>query len=183
MSANRLGLSCSFEHVCAYVLFKSSCHACYQPEVSQHFSLSAAVACKSSCNRHTKAHHLHTRTLPTHRTDKCVIASAGCQVDMKALQKLLQARNVMFQHNHGKPMSCKGAAQLLSNTLYYKRFFPYYTFNLCAGLDEEGELRVGAATPKHMPYEQEPLRSARARLQGMQGRWWNISSLYVSVSV
>lgn len=72
-------------------------------------------------------------------TDKCVIATAGCQVDMKALQKLLQARNVMFQHNHGKPMSCKGTAQLLSNTLYYKRFFPYYTFNLCAGLDEEGE--------------------------------------------
>jgi hypothetical protein len=74
-------------------------------------------------------------------TDKCVIASAGCQVDMKALQKLLQSCNVMFQHNHGKPMSCKGAAQLLSNTLYYKRFFPYYTFNLCAGLDEEGESR------------------------------------------
>eukprot|EP00878_Enallax_costatus_P011701 GHUV01012216.1.p1 GENE.GHUV01012216.1~~GHUV01012216.1.p1 ORF type:complete len:233 (+),score=54.66 GHUV01012216.1:343-1041(+) len=71
-------------------------------------------------------------------TDKTVIASAGCQVDMKALQKLLQARNVMFQHNHGKPMSCKAAAQLLSNTLYYKRFFPYYTFNICAGLDEEG---------------------------------------------
>lgn len=75
----------------------------------------------------------------TRRTDKCVIATAGCQVDMKALQKLLQSRNVMFQHNHGKPMSCKGAAQLLSNTLYYKRFFPYYTFNLCAGLDDEGD--------------------------------------------
>ena len=27
---------------------------------------------------------------------------------------------------------------IISNTLYGKRFFPYYTFNLMAGLDENG---------------------------------------------
>ncbi len=49
----------------------------------------------------------------------------------------------MYAHNHARPMSVSAAAQLLSNTLYYKRFFPFYTFNLCAGLDEQGEARRG----------------------------------------
>ncbi|GAB4819302.1 hypothetical protein N2152v2_006348 [Parachlorella kessleri] len=71
-------------------------------------------------------------------SDKCVIVSAGMQADMQTLHKTLHHRHVMYQHNHRKPMSCPAMAQLLSNTLYYKRFFPYYTFNLCAGLDDEG---------------------------------------------
>ena len=76
---------------------------------------------------------------------KVAIASAGMQADRQALHKHLHARHVMYQFNHRRPMSCPAMSQLLSNTLYHKRFFPYYTFNLCAGLDDEGAcLRPGA---------------------------------------
>ena len=45
---------------------------------------------------------------------------------------------MQYQFAHRRAMSVAAMAQLLGNTLYYKRFFPYYTFNLCAGLDAEG---------------------------------------------
>jgi len=72
-------------------------------------------------------------------TPQCVLGSGGCFTDIKTLQKTLQTRVEMFKHNHGEDMSTPAFAQLLSNTLYYKRFFPYYAFNLVAGLDSEGK--------------------------------------------
>ncbi|KAL9239932.1 hypothetical protein vseg_014203 [Gypsophila vaccaria] len=71
--------------------------------------------------------------------EKSVLASSGFQPDVRALQKVLGSRHLLYQHQHNKQMSCPAMAQLLSNTLYYKRFFPYYAFNVLGGLDSEGK--------------------------------------------
>ncbi|GAB2291213.1 Proteasome subunit beta type-1 [Dionaea muscipula] len=71
--------------------------------------------------------------------EKSLLASSGFQADVRALQKQLAARHLIYQHQHNKQMSCPAMAQLLSNTLYYKRFFPYYAFNVLGGLDDNGK--------------------------------------------
>uniref|UniRef100_A0A7S3GE47 Proteasome subunit beta n=1 Tax=Palpitomonas bilix TaxID=652834 RepID=A0A7S3GE47_9EUKA len=75
-------------------------------------------------------------------TPKCYIASSGMNADITTLHKVLKMRAVQYQQKHGKDMSCHAAANLLSRTLYYKRFFPYYTFNLLVGVDNEGSYRL-----------------------------------------
>jgi len=72
-------------------------------------------------------------------TDKCVLATSGMQADALALHALLRARLTMYEHDHGKPMPTPAIAQLLANTLYYRRFFPYYCFNVLGGVDENGK--------------------------------------------
>ena len=60
-----------------------------------------------------------------------------------------QARAVEYQFAHDRPLNVGATAQLLSNTLYYKRFFPYYTANLCIGLDPQGEIPTLLSCVRH----------------------------------
>eukprot|EP00455_Lapot_gusevi_P040191 TRINITY_DN4537_c0_g1_i1.p1 TRINITY_DN4537_c0_g1~~TRINITY_DN4537_c0_g1_i1.p1 ORF type:complete len:230 (+),score=34.41 TRINITY_DN4537_c0_g1_i1:55-744(+) len=75
-------------------------------------------------------------------TEKCMMVSSGMQADRFTLHKMLKARMQTYEFMHGQPMSTTAVAQLISTILYYRRFFPYYTFNVVAGIDEKGEGRV-----------------------------------------
>jgi 20S proteasome subunit beta 6 len=65
------------------------------------------------------------------------------QSDMIALHKLLKAKIELYEHDTNKQMSVSSIAQMLSNILYYKRFFPYYTFNLVGGIEKDKAVVYG----------------------------------------
>lgn len=78
------------------------------------------------------------------RSEKVVIAAAGFDADASTLKKVIQQRNIKYQNAHKKPMSVTAAAQLVGNTLYMRRFFPYYSFTLVCGIDAEGTFTLAA---------------------------------------
>jgi len=82
-----------------------------------------------------------TRESPkvTKLTNKAVLASCGMQADRHTLHSILNARMQMYRLEHGKEMTTHAISEMLSRTLYYRRFFVYYTFNILAGIDDKGE--------------------------------------------
>lgn len=60
--------------------------------------------------------------------------------DIDALHKLLITRVKIYRRDHGNNYpETESLAELLMNTLYGRRFMPYYAFNLLCGLNRDGE--------------------------------------------
>ncbi|KAI1722997.1 proteasome subunit domain-containing protein [Ditylenchus destructor] len=88
--------------------------------------------------------------------DKIIINTAGFQGDVLQLNRVLEYRLHKFRFDYRHDMPVDFCAQMLSRTLYYKRFFPYYTGVVLAGLDEFGKGAVFSYDPigciERLPY-------------------------------
>eukprot|EP00794_Sanderia_malayensis_P015942 gene15942-17543_t len=91
-------------------------------------------------------------------TDHTVLGCTGFHGDVLTLTKNISMRLKMYEHEHGKKMSCSAIAQMLSTMLYYKRFFPYYTYNIVGGLDSAGKGAIYSFDPVGS-YEREAYRA------------------------
>ncbi len=123
--------------------------------VSKGYSICTRKGCKI-----TKLYAKRNPSLYPCRTDQCVILTSGMLADQITLHKVLLTKIKVYEADMHKTPSIESIAQMLSTTLYYKRFFPYYTFNLLAGVDSKG---VGAV------YGYDAIGSFERLSQGAQG--------------
>jgi 20S proteasome subunit beta 6 len=88
----------------------------------------------SSLNGNDECAVVHIPKAPT------FVSSAGCASDCEALKR--QVRSELQAHvwnAGGKTLHCSGIANVLGQTLYARRGFPFYSFCLLAGMqDVEG---------------------------------------------
>ena len=93
-------------------------------------------------------------------TDNIILSSSGMYADFIALQRYLKASIEIFRSNNKKEPTLDNMAQLLSNTLYRKRFFPYYCFTILCGKNKDG---------KFVCYGYDAIGSYEALPNGAQG--------------
>ncbi|BFZ05568.1 hypothetical protein BsWGS_08607 [Bradybaena similaris] len=111
--------------------------------------------------------HSHDNPKTYRLSTKTVLGCCGFHGDVLTLTKVITARLQIFEKDHNKQMPTPSIAAMLSTILYYRRFFPYYTHNLVAGLDDEGKGCVYSFDPVGS-YEKEVFRakgSASSMLQ------------------
>lgn len=112
---------------------------------------------------------IHSRTEPKtlQITPKIVLGAAGFHGDSLTLKRVIENRIKMYEHEHGKFPSISAVAAMLSTILYYRRFFPYYVYNLLAGVDEDGKGCVYSYDPVGC-YERESYRAEGSAAELLQ---------------
>jgi 20S proteasome subunit beta 6 len=115
----------------------------------------------ASDSRLCEGFRIHSReVVKTYRlTEKTYLACAGFHGDVLTLTKIIEARLKMYEHEHQEVMSTSAIAAMLSTILYYRRFFPYYTYNIIGGVDDQGKGCVYSFDPVGS-YEREQYRAA-----------------------
>jgi len=69
-------------------------------------------------------------------TEKCMTGLCGLQTDADTLAALLRFRLKMYKLEHERDMLTHTVKNMISSTLYEKRFGPYFSEPVVAGLDE-----------------------------------------------
>ena len=123
----------------------------------------------ASDTRLSQGFMIHSRDHPkaVKLTSSTVLAQSGFEGDIQTLKKHVNIRIALYEHNHGKSASTPAIASLISKMLYYKRFFPYYVYNIVAGIDEAGKGCVYSYDPVGS-YEREEYRAAGAASELLQ---------------
>ncbi|CAK8694989.1 proteasome subunit beta type-1-like [Clavelina lepadiformis] len=123
----------------------------------------------ASDTRLSQGFMIHSRDHPkaVQLSSSTVLAQSGFEGDITTLKKHVKIRIDMYEHNHGKKASTSAIASMISKMLYYKRFFPYYVYNIVAGLDDVGKGCVFSYDPVGS-YEREQYRAAGAANELLQ---------------
>jgi len=90
---------------------------------------------------------------------KTFLTCGGFHGDVLTLSKTIDVRLKMYEHEHQHEMSTSAAAAMLSTILYYRRFFPYYVYNIIGGIDDQGKGCVYSFDPVGS-YQREEYRAA-----------------------
>ncbi|KAF8383223.1 pbs-6 [Pristionchus pacificus] len=89
-------------------------------------------------------------------SDNIVLTTAGFHGDALQMRKLLETHLHKYRFDYRSNMTVDLCAELLARNLYYRRFFPYYTGAILAGIDEHGKGAVFSYDPigciERLPY-------------------------------
>ncbi|EAX99321.1 Family T1, proteasome beta subunit, threonine peptidase [Trichomonas vaginalis G3] len=77
----------------------------------------------------------------------CMISATGFDGDIDAFITRMRSILLNYENQHFHEMSVESVARCVSNTLYSKRFFPYYINILVGGINSEGKGKLYGYDP------------------------------------